>query len=192
MIIRTVNRLVPSREGTKKRGRERERCRIFSLEFFLEMGIWAEGSHENPRGGFVKSSHCRWRDNGGRAPTVTICTQTDRRASLSHWFDRSSSGSIRLGFLRFERNERERGRGRERRAGVVVARIRRRRWGELMLGGRCISVITEWPDTRPPPRVPDTRLPFSNMPKISHHDPSSPQFSFDRESSLENFDDPLI
>lgn len=77
----------------------------------------------------------------GEARTVTICTQTDRRASLSHWFDRSSIES--RGFFVWRRT-REREREREERFGsrVVTEEIRRRRWGEVH-PGRCISVITE-------------------------------------------------
>lgn len=83
----------------------------------------------------------------GEARTVTICTQTDRRASLSHWFDRSRIDPIQSrGFFVLE-EEREREREREGRKvsfeerNVVVtedwrAQVRR-------ASGRCISVITE-------------------------------------------------
>ena len=84
----------------------------------------------------------------GEARTVTICTQTDRRASLSHWFDRSRIDPIqsRGFFVLEEERERERekergGRFRSRNEMLLSRRIGGRRWDEHP--GRCISVITE-------------------------------------------------
>lgn len=124
--------------------------------FFFFWNFWRwyllERSHENP--GEEGSALCEKflssplsMMDKGEARTVTICTQTDRRASLSHWFDRSRIDPIQSrGFFVLE-EEREREREREGRKvsfeerNVVVtedwrAQVRR-------ASGRCISVITE-------------------------------------------------
>lgn len=148
-----MNRLVPSSRRNEEKRKRTERCRIFSLEFLEMVSGQREATKILGEGGavcekFPLSMAGQW--GRGRARN-SYDLYANRSASLFvplirsivEWID-----PIGLSSFGEERWGRE-------------SLSRRRRWGELMLGGRCISVITEWPV--PPPRVPDTRLPFSNI-----------------------------